>query len=105
MNQINVMLFKRYREVSKQPLENLGAAFGSSVILLEMYLLYSIPPARAPLSLELLLIPIILTSQCQKVLGLIMTEKSTLLIENMRMMGLDISAYWMGYFIWLVMLY
>jgi hypothetical protein len=64
-----------------------------------MYFLYSVPPTRPAGSLEAFLFPILVTNVPQKLLTTVMADKSGLLIEHMRLMGLNWSSYWISNFL------
>lgn len=97
--QIQILVWKRYLEIKQKPFDYFGNIIASVLLLFEIYLLYCITPSRDPGSLEILLFPLIITSFSQKVLSIIMSDKVTLIIESMRVVGMQISNYYISYFI------
>jgi len=100
--QTKLLLWKRYIEFKKSPSEFSGGIVGSVLLLLEIYLLYAMPPQRPADTLEVFLFPVIMTSYAQKVGSLAMSEKAGSLVEAMKLAGLRLPAYWLSYFIWYV---
>lgn len=98
--QVKILLRKRYIEMQTQKVETFAGNLLPSIFLsLEVYALYAAPPSREKGSLEVMLVPIIVTSFSQKLMIQIMHEKSNLLTESMRMMGLQLLPYWTSYLI------
>jgi hypothetical protein len=99
VSKILVLIWRRRVELKKKPADFFVAVLGSILLLAEMYFLYSVPPTRPAGSLEAFLFPILVTTVPQKLLTTVMADKSGLLIEHMRLMGLNWSSYWISNFL------
>ena len=97
--QIELLLWKRYEEIKSKPTEFFGNLLASILLLFEIYLLYIVTPNRQPGSLEVILFPVIVTSFSQKLLSQLVNDKALLLIEAMRIAGLNLQYYFISYFI------
>jgi hypothetical protein len=97
--QTNLLAWKRSIEVWKQPSELISIIVSIVILSLELTYLYSASPDKERGSLEIFLVPVIVTSFSQRTLTAIIYEKCNWLLESMRMMGLRLPSYWMSYFI------
>jgi hypothetical protein len=101
MFQIRLLLWKRYRELAKQPSE-FAKYFAPPILFFAFIcLLYGAftPPVFTDGGIDYFLVPFAFWVFVQKTVVIIMYEKQQKLQESMRMMGLSDTAYWVSYFI------
>lgn len=99
LKQVNLLLWKRYREVSKNKFELVRILGPPIVIFVLIHLAYATIPLFFPAAVEPFLVPFAFFLFIQRVMIQITYEKANRLQEAMKMMGMIEPAYWISYFI------
>lgn len=99
LNQVKLLLWKRFREVSKNKFEIVRILGPPIVIFVLIHLAYATIPLFFPGAVEPFLVPFAFFLYVQRVVIQITYEKSNRLQEAMKMMGMVEPAYWISYFI------
>jgi ATP-binding cassette, subfamily A (ABC1), member 2 len=98
--QVNLLLWKRFVELKKQPLEIAKIVAPPLFFLLLIILLYAVfSPDSQTGALEVLMVPMAFWLFAQMIVVHVMYEKKHRLQEAMKMMGLLDASYWIAYFI------
>lgn len=97
--QINLLLWKRYRETTKNRGEIFRVVFPPLLVFALLLLIYSLLSIFHGGAIEPYFVPVGFWVFMQRIVVQIMYEKSSRLQESMRMMGLSDIAYWVSYFI------
>lgn len=99
--QIDLLLWKRYKELQKQPFEIAKYMLPPLLFYSFICLIYGAikPPMFYPGGVALYIVPLAFWMYVQKTVVNIMFEKQNKLQEAMRMMGLSDISYWISYFI------
>lgn len=100
MQQVKLLLWKRYRESTKSKLDIAKVAVPPILFFLLTLLFYRVlENLFNPGGLEAYLLPPGFWIYLQRLVVQILYEKGSRLQESMKMMGLQESAYWLSYFI------
>lgn len=99
LSQVKLLLWKRYREVSKNKFEIVRILGPPILIFCLIHLAYVTLPLFFPGGVEPFLVPFAFFLFVQRIMIQITYEKSNRLQEAMKMMGMMEPAYWISYFI------
>jgi len=98
--QVSMLIWKRYVELKKQPLEIAKIIAPPLFFLLLIILLYAVfSPDSQTGTLEVLMVPMAFWLFAQMIVVNVMYEKKHRLQEAMKMMGLLDASYWIAYFV------
>lgn len=99
IRQVNILLWKRFREIIKNKWEIVRVLLLPIIFFALINLGYSTLKLFNAGAIEPFLVPLAFIVYAQRIVVQIMYEKANRLHEAMKMMGLTETAYWVSYFI------